>query len=101
MELKDKVKGNPNFVVAPEWRDELYNRLSKKGVTLDRALYDRAHTQIDRMLEQRVARLAFGDSTARRRSLDDDIQLQKAIEILKRGQNQKDLFALAPRYSQK
>lgn len=101
MELKDKVKGHPNFVVAPEWRDELYNRLSKKGVTLDRALYDRAHTQIDRMLEQRVARLAFGDSTARRRSLDDDIQLQKAIEILKRGQNQKDLFALAPRYSQK
>ncbi len=101
MELKDKVKGNPNFVVSPEWREELYNRLTKKGVTIDRKLYDGAHTQIDRMLEQRVARLAFGDSTARRRSLDDDIQLQKALEILKKGQHQKDLFAFAPQFSRK
>ena len=101
MELKGTVGSNPNFVVAPEWREELYNRLVKKGVTLDRKLYDGARTQIDRMLEQRVSRLAFGDSTARRRSLDDDTQLQKAIEILKKGQNQKDLFALAPQFSRK
>jgi hypothetical protein len=46
-----------------------------------------------------VARVAFGDSTARRRSLDDDLQLQKAIEILKKGQTQKDLFAIAPQFS--
>ncbi|MBK6487533.1 MAG: S41 family peptidase [Gemmatimonadetes bacterium] len=99
MELKDKVSGNPTFVVSPEWRDELYNRLAKKGVTIDRKVYDGASTQIDRMLEQRVARLAFGDSTARRRALSDDVQLQRAIEILKKGQNQKDLFALAPQFS--
>ncbi|MCC6769587.1 MAG: S41 family peptidase [Gemmatimonadaceae bacterium] len=99
MELKDKVGGNPAFVVSPEWREELYNRLAKKGVTIDRKVYDGASTQIDRMLEQRVARLAFGDSTARRRALSDDVQLQRAIEILKKGQNQKDLFALAPQFS--
>ncbi len=99
MELKAKVAGNPNFVVSPAWREELYDRLAKKGVTVDRKLYEGASTQIDRMLEQRVARLAFGDSTARRRALDDDTQLQKAIEILKKGQNQKELFALAPQFS--
>jgi carboxyl-terminal processing protease len=101
MELKDQVKGNTNFVVSPAWRDELYTRLSRKGVNLDRKLFDGAQTQIDRMLEQRVARLAFGDSTARRRSLDDDVQLQKALEILRKGQSQKDLFALAPQFSRK
>lgn len=101
MELKDQVKANPNFAVSPAWRDELYTRLTKKGVTLDRKLFDGAQSQIDRMLEQRVARLAFGDSTARRRSLDDDVQLQKALEILKKGQSQKDLFALAPQFSRK
>jgi len=101
MELKGKVAGNPDFTVAPEWRDELYARLTKKGVTVDRKLYDGAATQIDRMLEQRVARLAFGDSTARRRALDDDLQLRRAIDILKKGQNQKDLFALAPQFSSK
>jgi carboxyl-terminal processing protease len=101
MELKNQVKANPNFAVSPAWRDELYTRLTKKGVTLDRKLFDGAQTQIDRMLEQRVARLAFGDSTARRRSLDDDVQLQKALEILRKGQSQKDLFALAPQFSRK
>jgi len=101
MELKSKVAGNPNFEVQPAWRSELYDRLAKKGVTVDRKLFDGAQTQIDRMLEQRVARLAFGDSTARRRSLDDDVQLQKALEILKKGQNQKDLFALAPQFSRR
>ncbi len=101
MELKEQVKGNADFTVLPAWRDELYSRLQKKGVSVDRKLFDGAQTQIDRMLGQRVARLAFGDSTARRRSLDDDIQLQKALEILKKGQNQKDLFALAPQFSQR
>jgi len=101
MELKEQVKGNPDFAVSPAWRNELYNRLVKKGVQVDRKLFDGAQTQIDRMLGQRVARLAFGDSTARRRSLDDDVQLQKALEILKKGQSQKDLFALAPQFSQR
>ena len=85
----------------PAWRDELYTRLKKKGVDVDRKLYDGATAQINRMLEQRVARLAFGDSTARRRSLDDDLQLQTALEILKKGQSQKELFALAPQFSRK
>ncbi len=101
IELKKQVGSNLNFVVLPAWRDELYSRLKKKGVDVDRKLYDGASAQIDRMLEQRVARLAFGDSTARRRSLDDDIQLQTALEILKKGQSQKELFALAPQFSRK
>lgn len=101
MELKGKVAGNPNFVVAPEWREELYERLRKKGVEIDKKLYDGASSQIDRMLEQRVSRLAFGDSTARRRSLGDDIQLQKALEILRKGQTTKEILALAPQFSRK
>ena len=101
MELKPKVAGNPNFTVQPEWREELLTRLGKKGVEVDRKLYDGASSYVNRLLEARVARLAFGDSTARRRSLDDDRQLQQAIEILKRGQSQKDLFALAPQFSTK
>ncbi len=101
MELKPKVANNPNFKVDPAWRDELFTRLKKKNIDVDKKLYDNAQTYVDRMIEGRVARLAFGDSTARRHSLDDDTQLQKAIEILKRGQNQKDLFALAPQFSPK
>jgi carboxyl-terminal processing protease len=91
-ELKSRVK--PDFTVQAAWRDELYRRLQSKGIQIDRNLYDRASRLIDRDLELRVARLAFGDSTERRRSLPDDAQLRKAIDILRQGQNQQDLFAI-------
>ena len=94
-ELKSQV--TPNFTVKPEWRDEFYNRLQKAGVTIDRKQFEAASSLIDRNLENRIARAAFGDSAVRRRTLDDDPQLQKAIEILQKGQTQKDLFALVAR----
>lgn len=92
-ELKPKVKAD--FAVDPMWRQEFYARLKARGVVLDRKQYDAAGGYIDRLIENRVARLAFGDSTAKRRELDDDLQLRKALEILRRGQSQKDIFALA------
>jgi carboxyl-terminal processing protease len=91
-ELKSKV--TPNFTVEPAWREEFYNRLRKAGVELDRKQYDANESYVNRLLEGRVARLAFGDSTAKRRELDDDVQLRRALEILQKGQTQKDLFAL-------
>jgi carboxyl-terminal processing protease len=92
-ELRGKV--TPNFTVQPQWREDFYNRLQKANVKVDRATWDAGHEWIDRQIEQRVASVAFGDSTALRHSLKDDPQLQKAIELLKKGQTQKDLFAVA------
>ncbi|MBV6519965.1 MAG: hypothetical protein MNPFHGCM_00069 [Gemmatimonadaceae bacterium] len=91
-ELSKQVK--PNFTVPPAWRDELYARLKQKGIDIDRKQYDGASHYLDRLLENRVARLAFGDSTAKRRELDDDTQLRRALDLLRKGQNQKELFAL-------
>lgn len=92
VELKDKVK--PDFTVQPAWRDELYRRFQAKGIEVDRALFNGAARSIDRDMEIRITRLAFGDSTARRRTVDDDPQLAKALELLRRGGTQQDLFAL-------
>jgi carboxyl-terminal processing protease len=84
-----------NFQVQPQWRDELYRRLQAKGVTVDRAQWDASLRYVDTQLEQRVARLALGDSTAKRRSLKYDAPLRKAIDVVNRGQTQKDLLAIA------
>jgi carboxyl-terminal processing protease len=92
IELKDKVK--PDFTVQPAWRDELYRRFQAKGIEVDRALFNGAARSIDRDMEIRIARLAFGDSTARRRTVDDDPQLARALDLLRRGGTQQDLFAL-------
>ena len=92
VELKSTVK--PGFEVQPAWRDELYRRLTAKGVEVDREVYDRASRYIDRELDVRITRLAFGDSAARRRTVVDDPQLRAALDLLRRGQSQQDLFAL-------
>jgi carboxyl-terminal processing protease len=93
MELARQAR--PDFQVQPQWRDELYRRLQAKGVTVDRAQWDASSRYVDTQLEQRVARLAFGDSTAKRRSLKYDAPLRKALEVVNRGQTQRDLFTIA------
>jgi carboxyl-terminal processing protease len=92
VEMRDKIK--PDFTVQPAWREELFRRYKAKGIEIDRALFNGAARAIDQELELRLARIAFGDSTARRHSLDEDPQLQKALELLRRGSTQQDLFAL-------
>jgi hypothetical protein len=47
------------------------------------------------MIESRLARLAFGDSTAKRMALDDDVQLQRALQVLRGVSTQQELFASA------
>ncbi|MDB4884170.1 MAG: carboxyl-terminal protease, partial [Gemmatimonadetes bacterium] len=83
------------FKPQPQWRDEFYRRLTTKGVTLDHAQYNTAGRYIDRLLEQRVARLVGGDSTAKRRDLPFDAPLRKALEVMEKGQSQHDLFTIA------
>ncbi|HKN65845.1 MAG TPA: S41 family peptidase [Gemmatimonadaceae bacterium] len=93
--LELSKKADKDFKVQPEWRDELLRRLQAKGLTVDRKDWDASARYIDRLLEQRVARFAFGDSAAKRRDLPYDAPLRKAIELLDKGTTQKELFALA------
>lgn len=93
MELKSQVR--PDFAVSPAWRSELFRRLTAAGVTIDPKLYADASPEVDRVLGDRVARFAFGDSTAKRRELSDDNQLVRAVELLRKGSTQQDLFTLA------
>ena len=93
-------KGLPkDFTVQKPWLDEFYNRLKAKGVDMTKAEYDAASRYVSRVLEQRIARFAFGDSTAKRRDLPYDAPLRRAIDLLEKGNTQKDLFTLATAYA--
>ena len=83
------------FTVQPAWRDELFRRLTAKGVKVDRAQFDGAPRYVDRLLDQRVAQLMGGDSTAKRHDLLFDAPLRKTLELMEKGSSQKDLFTLA------
>ncbi len=90
---KGKVK--TDFVVNPAWREELYQKLVADTVKIDKAVWDGGAPDIERAIEDRVAKIAFGDTLVRRRSLKDDNQLRAAIDLLKKATVQKDVFAAA------
>ena len=92
-ELKGQVQ--PDFTLQPAWRDQIYQRLQAAGITVDRATYDAGIAEVDRLLEQRIAQTSFGEAAARERSLRDDPQLRRALEVLRRGSTQRELFAIA------
>jgi carboxyl-terminal processing protease len=89
-ELKSTVA--PDFRVLPEWRAELYRRLVVAGVTLDTAAYEAGSTYVDRLLSDRIARLAFGEAVARQRSVSDDAVLSRGLELLQHAATQADLI---------
>lgn len=93
LDLRSKVQ--PDFQVTQQWRDDFYRRLGARGVALDRAQYDSARRYVDRLIGNRLATMAFGDSTAKRRTVGEDAQLRRALELIQQGRTQKDLLSLA------
>ena len=85
----------PDFAVNPAWREELFQKLIADTVKIDKAVWDGGAPDIDRAIEDRVAKVAFGDTLVRRRSLKDDNQLRAAIDLLKKAAVQKDVFTAA------
>ena len=84
-----------DFSVGGAWRDEVFRRLQKDGVRVDRPTFDAGATLLDRMLEQRVSALAFGDSASFRRNVPRDRQLQTALEVLRGASTQAQALAKA------
>jgi carboxyl-terminal processing protease len=93
LELRPRVQST--FTVQPEWRDDFYRRLESVGAPVTRAQFDAARPLVDRLLEQQLASIAFGDSSAFRRTSREDVQLQRAVELLRKATTQPALFVAA------
>jgi len=84
-----------DFQVQPAWLDELRRRLEARDVKVDLQQWQGGSRWVGQQLERFVARYALGDSTVVRRQLRFDQPLQKAIDMMNKGQTQKELFTLA------
>lgn len=93
LELSKTAK--PDFKPTAAWRQEIRNRTEAKGLKVDGKYWDNGATWVDRQLEHWVARYAMGDSAAARREVALDAPLRKAIDMMNKGQTQKELFGLA------
>ena len=79
-ELQRGVRSD--FEVTPEWRAELYHRLTERGVELDPQVWEGGASYIERELIYRVGQQAFGDAYVKTRVLDTDAQLVRAIDLI-------------------
>ncbi len=77
------------------WRDEFRKRLAARDVKVDSTAWENGRRWLDQELERFVIRYAQGDSAVARRQLKYDPVLRKAIDMMNRGQTQRDLFNIA------
>jgi carboxyl-terminal processing protease len=92
---QQKGKVTPSFTLNPAWREQVWQKLVADTVKIDKTLWEAGASDVDRYIEERVAKVAFGDTLVRRRSMKDDNQLRKALELMKKSTTQKDLFTVA------
>jgi len=92
-ELRPQVK-SPTFTVQPAWRQEYFRRIVAAKVPVDSATFFAAPAYVDRLIANRVAKATFGDSTVAIRQFGEDPQIQRALQLLRRGGTQRDLFTM-------
>lgn len=93
LSLKPQVRND--FSIQPAWREDFYQRLEAVGAPVTRAQFDAAEPLVNRLIEQQIASIAFGDSSAFRRTSKVDAQLQQALDLLRTAHTQPGLFAAA------
>ncbi len=84
-----------DFTVPSSWRESVVARLARDSVRLEPALVRDGAAEIDRALEERAARLVFGDSTVLRHQLRYDTQLNTAQSLLRGKASQMAVFDAA------
>jgi hypothetical protein len=87
----------PQFTPRPEWSSTYVSRLRAAGVALSPALVDSTRSLLSELVAQRVAEIAFGDSTAFRRLSTRDTQFQKALALIRSAPSISGLLSAALR----
>ncbi|HJU90590.1 MAG TPA: S41 family peptidase [Gemmatimonadaceae bacterium] len=86
---------SPDFVVTPEMREELWQRVTRRGIDVPRIFYDSAQSLITRLIGYEVARYVFGPEAEFQRQVKNDRVIATALSLAARANTQKELLARA------
>ena len=84
---------DPAFRVTPAMRAELLRRLRDKGVTVSDSVWTGARKLIEEGFSYEVAHYVFGKAQEFQRRAADDVQVQSAIDLLRRAHTPQELIA--------
>jgi carboxyl-terminal processing protease len=80
-----------DFVVSAQMLDELWRRMERRGIAIDRSVYDRAAPAVRRVLEREIARYVFSPEVEFLRRARDDEAITIATDILAGSRDQRDV----------
>jgi carboxyl-terminal processing protease len=83
------------FAVTEEMRAEVRRRLRDRGVTVADSVFVGGRRIVDQQLGYEVARYAFGPAAERRRRTAGDLQIQRAIDLVRGTSSPRALLGLA------
>jgi len=85
----------PDFVVTPEMRNEVWNRMKARGIDIPRNVYDEAEPLVSRVIGFDIARYVFSGEAEFRRRASVDKPLQKALDLAHGAKSEQDLLRKA------
>lgn len=83
------------FVVHDAMRREVRARLQLRGVSMPDSVYAGGATILDQQLGYEIARYAFGPSAERRRRVDEDRQVSRAVALAQRASTPAALLGMS------
>jgi carboxyl-terminal processing protease len=86
---------NPDFVVTPAMREEVWNRMKARGIDIPRNVYDEAEPLVSRVIGFDIARYLFGSEAEFRRRASVDRALLKALDLARGSKSEQDLLRKA------
>lgn len=86
---------SPDFEVTPAMREEVWRRMTARGVEMPRSVYDEAEEMVSRFIAFDIARYIFGGEAEFRRRAAVDRPLQKALELARGVRTEQDLLRRA------
>lgn len=101
--LSLKVSGgitSPDFVVTPAMRDEVWKRMTARGIDIPRSAFDDAEPLVSRLIGFDIARYVFGGDAEFRRRASTDKALQKALSLAQGVRTENDLLRKATTQTQ-
>ena len=90
-----RTLSSPEFPVTSEMVDELWRRMERRGISIDRGVYDRARPTVTRLLASEITRYVFGPDAEFLRSSRQDPAIRTAIEIATSARDQADVLKRA------
>jgi carboxyl-terminal processing protease len=87
-----KTVTSPDFVVTQEMLDDLWKRMTARGIVMDKGVYDESSLVVKRLLAYDISRYVFGPDAEFRRRVASDHAIATALTLATGATTQRALL---------